>query len=114
MLNLDFDGAETKGTMRPTMQRTMASQRYNEASMYPEHATSRRSERLKATRKNLGASLKAQTMRKLEAELPSKDLVYTARSFMDENSEASIITPGVISPESLLGYHLKRQRKPNW
>ena len=106
--------AEAKGTMRPTMQRTMATQKYNDATVYPEHATSRRSERLKATRKNLGASLKAQTMRKLEAELPSKDIVYTARSFVDENSEASIKTPGVISPESLLGYHLKRRRKINW
>ena len=96
------------------MQRTMASQRYNEATMYPEHATSRRSERLKATRKTLGASLKAHTMRKLEAELPSKDIVYTARSFPDENSAASINTPGVISPESLLGYHLQRRRKINW
>ncbi len=100
--------------MRPTLKRTLAKQSYNEATMYPEHTTSRRSERLKATRRNLGASLKAQTMKRAEAELPSRDVVYTARSFVDENTNASIETPGVISPESLLGYHLKRNRKVNW
>ena len=100
--------------MRPTMQRTLATQRYNDATMYPEHATTRRSQRLKATRASLGRTLKAQTLKKVTPDLPSKDIVYTARSFADENSAAGVMSPGVISPESLLGYHLKRRRKVNW
>lgn len=96
------------------MKRTLATQKYNDATLYPEHLTSRRSQRLKATRKSLGQTLRAQTLKKLAPELPSKDAVYTARTFQEENRAASIHSPGVISPESLLGYHLKRRRKVNW
>ena len=98
----------------PTGRRTLAKQKYNDATLYPEHATSRRSERLKATRAAFGNTLRAQTLRKLPMELPSKDTIYTARSFAEENAAAGIETPGVISPESLLGYHLRRRRKVNW
>jgi len=96
------------------MQRTLAAQRYNEATMYPEHATSRRSEKIKATRATLGRTLKSQTLRKVALELPSKDAIYVARNFQEENHAASISTPEVISPSSMLGYHLHRRVKVNW
>ena len=66
---------------KKTMQRTLAPQRYNQATIYPEHATSRRSEKLKATRASLGKTLRSQTVRKAPAELPDKDLVYAAQPF---------------------------------
>jgi hypothetical protein len=96
------------------MRRTLASQKYNEATMYPEHATSRRSEKIKATRATLGRTLKSQTLRKVPHELPSKDAIYAARNYQEENQAASISSPEVISPNSMLGYHLHRRVKVNW
>lgn len=107
-------GAGNRSVMRPTVRRTLAKQRYNEATMYPEHATSRRSERIKPTRATLGNTLRAQTLRKLQPELPSKDTIHTAMNFVEENAAAGLQTHGVISPESLLGYYLKRKRQANW
>lgn len=88
--------------------------RYSEGSLYPEHPTARRSERLKATRKTLGRTLRAHSLKKVLPELPSKSTVYTARDFREENDEAGIKTPAVIHPDSLLGYHLLRIVQVNW
>jgi len=97
-----------------TTQRALAPQKYNEATMYPEHATSRRAEKLKVTRAALGRTLKFQTLKTAPPELPDRNAVYTAPPFQQENQAASISSHEVVSPGSMLGYHLHRSVKVNW
>ena len=74
---------------KKAMQRTPAPQRYNQDTAYPEHATLRRTEKLKATRAALGKTLRSQTLRKAPAQLPDKDVVYAAQPFQQVALPAS-------------------------
>lgn len=95
------------------MQRRTVQLQYDQTRMYPEHPTALRSERLRATRAGLGRTLREQTLRRVPTELPSKDAVYMARPFEEENAAAGVDTPELISPGSLLGHHLRRKTRVN-